>query len=286
MIAFAALLFALFLIDRASLFLPPCGPYEQHGNASDEDSNDEYCAKREGIVVAGVEALGSLKPEWWTAAATVVICAFTVLLAYATVGLQRLGGQQARTMRQSMRISARAARAAQASADAASEAVALSDKTSLHQLRAYIGVVGGRIQMDMQDRLHISLEAMNRVQTPARDVEYWIDAEVRASDARQPGPALTKLSMKWTMAPGAMWTLRCLPIEVGTPTAEDIRWGKRQLIIWGAITYRDVFQPETERKSTFCYSRGVALSLRPDAIPPRTKWIWEIDPCESGNEST
>jgi hypothetical protein len=78
-IAFVVTFLALALIDRASLFVQPCGigggGYSEKGNPGDDD-----CAIRQAIVLAGFEWLREQPPEFWTALATIAVAFFTLTL--------------------------------------------------------------------------------------------------------------------------------------------------------------------------------------------------------------
>jgi hypothetical protein len=86
-IATGCALLALILIDRASLFLPPCfAEFTTYKSSHEESKHDDYCTERKGIIVAGVKTLYSLPPEIWTALATIAIAGFTATLWWATIG--------------------------------------------------------------------------------------------------------------------------------------------------------------------------------------------------------
>jgi len=78
----------LFAIDRASLIIAPCSEYGSAQN-NDDGPNNNYCAARKGLIVAGIEWLADVKPEVWTALATVAIAAFTLTLWLSTDGMLR-----------------------------------------------------------------------------------------------------------------------------------------------------------------------------------------------------
>lgn len=84
----AATIFALALIDRVSLLIAPCG-YGGGGYNEQENPNDDNCAIRQGIVIAGFQWLHEEPPEIWTALATLAIAAFTATLWWSTRGLLR-----------------------------------------------------------------------------------------------------------------------------------------------------------------------------------------------------
>ncbi len=75
----------LILVDRASLFFPPCFTYRLSPQESHTiETHKDYCSSRDSLIVAGVKTLYSLPPEGWTALATIVIASFTATLWWAT----------------------------------------------------------------------------------------------------------------------------------------------------------------------------------------------------------
>jgi hypothetical protein len=225
-----------------------------------------------------------------TAAATVFIALFTLALWRST---DRLWGASERQTR----IARRSSMAAVVAAKASKKAVAQSEQTSVNQLRAYMGIFRGAILVSVQDKIRIHLDVMNRGQTPARDVEFFMRAEIRDPEDWKPGPMGEKFKAKWTIAPGAYWTIR-FPYEAERKDSEagaftkeevsDVDAGRKQLIIWGQVTYRDVFFPKTEeRTTTFCYRRGDVMRFsEQEATTMRVKKAWEPVPCVGGNGSS
>jgi hypothetical protein len=90
--AFAAFV-ALFLIDRASLLVAPCSEYGS-SQGDQKATNDDNCAAREGIIVAGIKAIADIEPEVWTALATIAIACFTLTLWLSTNKLWKAGEKQ------------------------------------------------------------------------------------------------------------------------------------------------------------------------------------------------
>jgi hypothetical protein len=79
------------------LLVAPC----EYGNTkNNEKSTSHYeCTAREGVIIAGTEWLAELKPEVWTALATIAIAAFTGTLWWATLGTPRATNQTIRLTR-------------------------------------------------------------------------------------------------------------------------------------------------------------------------------------------
>ena len=74
---------ALVLVDRASLLVAPCG-VGGGGYSDQKNPNDDNCAVREGIIIAGIEWLSDRSPETWTAIASLAIAIFTLTLWRST----------------------------------------------------------------------------------------------------------------------------------------------------------------------------------------------------------
>ncbi len=82
-IALAITLAALALIDRASLLIAPCSVGDSE-TGYQKSAEDDYCAVRDGIVIAGIKRLSDTSPEAWTALATIAVAAFTLTLWLAS----------------------------------------------------------------------------------------------------------------------------------------------------------------------------------------------------------
>jgi hypothetical protein len=62
---------------------------EKSNNANqNERGSDQGCAEYEGIIIAGVEHLKAVKPEWWSALGAIVVAVFTGTLWWSTDRLQ------------------------------------------------------------------------------------------------------------------------------------------------------------------------------------------------------
>jgi hypothetical protein len=82
-VAMIATFAALFVVDRTSLLIAPCGEYSSaEGNQKPADNDN--CTVREGIIVAGIERLRETPPDVWTALATIAIATFTLTLWLST----------------------------------------------------------------------------------------------------------------------------------------------------------------------------------------------------------
>jgi hypothetical protein len=145
----AIFLVALFVIDRASMFAPPCFPFRFHVLDSskqnyDNRSNQEYCAEREGIIVAGLSVIYDAKPEVWTALATIGIAFFTYFLKRSTDKMWSASENQIQEMRNIAAIQARQMRAS--IREATKSAQTALDQTELAKIgifdleRAYLSV--------------------------------------------------------------------------------------------------------------------------------------------------
>jgi hypothetical protein len=92
LVAIAITAIALFAIDWASSIIPCVIDYPrptQSEQTKEKQSNEKPCTYSGGIVVAGLKFIRDMKPDEWTAAATVVIALFTTILGLFTVSLAR-----------------------------------------------------------------------------------------------------------------------------------------------------------------------------------------------------
>jgi hypothetical protein len=190
----------------------------------------------------------------------------TALLAYITYGLVTAGQEQTKTTRA--------------------------------QLRAYVGILGGSIVLKNNYAVSVEIYARNQGQTPAHDVEHFIDVGFNDLGDYSPGPIGTVFPQKWVMAPQALWTLLHPPAERHSwdpaserfnpdeDGAQAFEMDMKELIVWGRIAYRDVFSHTSNRETLFCYRAGAAASLRVGDTAAGIKRRWELEPCAEGNTST
>lgn len=153
-IALLITILALALIDRASLFVAPCGP--GGGSYSDQKGYEkDDCATHEGIIVAGIEWLFDSPPEIWTALASLMIAVFTGTLWYSTDKLWRSGEKQIRLSRaialrqrldtqEQLRIAKEAADAAKDAAEASAQQVKIAENALTQLERPYVFIFGVR----------------------------------------------------------------------------------------------------------------------------------------------
>lgn len=129
-IGLAIALLSLGVIDRASLLIAPCG-IGGGGYSDQESANDDNCATREGIIVAGVEWLREQAPEFWVAIASFAIAVFTGTLWYSTDKLWRAGERQIRTSRQIATIQAHQTRISNREARRVADATSLNARAAV-----------------------------------------------------------------------------------------------------------------------------------------------------------
>jgi len=151
----------------------------------------------------------------------------------------------------------------------------------------------------MPPTITIELTAKNQGQTPAREVRQFINAEARQFGNAHPGPIGAMSQDNWVMTPGTTWPLRFPdrerrradgsaesslgfdPTEVRA-VAED----EREIIVWGRLTYLDVFPESNPRESLFCYRNGRRLALTEEEQRLGVEIKWEPEVCAIGNRST
>lgn len=129
-IALAMTILVLALIDRASLIVAPCGP-GAGAYSNQKGYEDDNCATREGIVVAGVEWLRQQPPDFWTALSSILIAIFTGTLWISTDKLWHSGERQIKTSRQIAAIQARQTRTSNKQAARAADAAEKSTRSAI-----------------------------------------------------------------------------------------------------------------------------------------------------------
>jgi len=184
----------------------------------------------------------------------ILMVVFTAVIA--TTGIlgtiifnNQLGAMQAQLneMKAAREDTKRSADAAIASSDAAKSAVKLSEITAERQLRAYVSVVSGSMQLvslvegGFGVKVHIELK--NSGQTPGYNFSTWIrKPEILSPDAL-PFTAPTPLSERAgasiigpNTAVGLEWII---PIDL--VTAQEVGSGEKKLFVWGGSDFIDAF---------------------------------------------
>lgn len=166
---------------------------------------------------------------------------FTAALVFATFALFVSGERN-------VEVAGRSADAARESAVAAKKAVELSDRTAQLQLRAYVTLVAGKIQVVNVTQggraIQITIELKNSGQTPGYQFTTWIKPpQILDKDAVPFGPATpigerTGVSI---IGPGSnvamTWILAATEDELADLLAE-----KKKLFVWGGADYTDIFK--------------------------------------------
>jgi hypothetical protein len=206
-----------------------------------------------------------------SAAAAIVVAAFTILLAWktaglsaATRGLQDFARIQSEDAKYSIAEAARAARAMESvaasldvnarmivqSVDTNKEIASWQREFGQRQMRAYLSVVGGAGIYQERER-NIRFEAKPRIVnsglTPANDVRYVAKAQIvevvaafgesfdfDLGEPLQSGPAL---------GPRESLNMSSIVSDyVDDAEVAAIKGGsQRRLFVWGKVTYRDIF---------------------------------------------
>jgi hypothetical protein len=180
----------------------------------------------------------------------VIVGGFQALLFY----------YQLRLIRKSLLDTREAAEAAKDSALAASNSVALAERTAQRQLRAYITVeIGSGCNQGGKRKLFFEFRPVikNVGQTPAYDVEVISKVSVMPL----PIPAdynfsLVPSPIKSVMTLGPQqnrFTAVVLGKKLSLSELREIRNAKNKAIhVYGTVTYRDVF--DVWRHTNYCYS--------------------------------
>jgi hypothetical protein len=227
----ALLLAVLFVIDRGSRFLPPCafmlyGGGQDYQNAAEKD----YCAERDGIVVAGAmaafEIVKEVKPEAWTALATIAIAIFTLTLKLATDKLWTAGRDALVTTERAF--------------------------VWLNEFYTDDWIVSPRAQSFEFSRLILKLQWRNSGDTPTRDMAVQVDW------TDLPGDLPTDFTYNYRNPPFRMFlapqaTEWSEPVRITSATANTALRGNTNIYIWGRVDYRDIFDDTPPRFTEWCY---------------------------------
>ncbi len=198
-----------------------------------------------------------------TAVATVVMAVFTGRLWFST---EKLWGEAKAT-----------SEIANRSAKAAEDTVLKMEDTAKKELRAYLGVIRGHIEMysaifgTSKTRYKVFVDIANSGQTPAKNVRRAVDAKLLTPDHRV--FESTVENNNWVIAPnGPYWSL----VKILDLTNEDVvavNNKKMSIFIWGKAIYEDIFGREHE------------LGFRYKTSDPRLPQGWYFEPEPEGNYS-
>lgn len=111
------------------MLVAPCGP-GGGSRVGQEGYQDDNCATREGIIIAGIEWLREQPPEAWTALSSLLIAIFTGTLWYSTDKLWRAGDRQIVTSRKIAAVQARQTRVSNREAQRAANAAERSARAA------------------------------------------------------------------------------------------------------------------------------------------------------------
>jgi hypothetical protein len=162
----------------------------------------EYPAYEQAKPHGGEQDILSALWHWATHDAagffTIVLCVITGLLAWVTYFL----------FIATRKIALDANETGERSLAASTTATDLARKTAEHQLRAYLGVVGGAICVTRNRELSVVLFVRNLGQTPAHNVRQFVSAEMREFESDAPGEMGEVGADNWVMSPGTTWPVR------------------------------------------------------------------------------
>lgn len=217
---------------------------------------------------------GRYRPSWdryIELFATVVIAIFTAVLWWTSNGQWKEMERQRKTMEETLETTKTAA-------DATRDAVKLADKTAERQLRAYIAVVSGGMQVVTLTQgglgIGIHIELKNSGQTPGYDFTTWIKKPEILDKDVVPFGAPTPIEQRngtSIVGPGASvhinWTLPITETDLAA-----IQSGAKNVFVWGGADYRDIFEQkryfifrDTNAQGHFT-SIGNVLALAPHKL--------------------
>jgi hypothetical protein len=160
-----------------------------------------------------------------------------------------------------------------------------SNDSSQKELRAWLGPLSGSIEVDDAGYISITIHVHNVGKTPAHDVRQYIAVW---DEAASPHPLTEAVlpsarEQKYVLPPTGRYSI-WYPLEGLDQPLRGIRGRKPSIVIYGKVTYRDVFQqPGTpDRKLVFAYRSGQRYT-EPGI---GTRLIWYPEPLAEGFEST
>jgi hypothetical protein len=282
-VAVAAVVFALLLIDRASLLIAPCG-IGGSGYSEHKSPNDDNCAIREGIVVAGIEWLSDRPPEVWTALATIAVALFTGTLWLSNEKATRLAQRMSVIARRQMLISGQ-----QTDIQRKQHALGGLQFLATHRPKLRIrhvildesaGDVLGFIPWDHGDEIKGSLIVVNAGGTKATIIEsryriFFTQTGLPAGEAPYDTTFNELLIVGQELDVGEsnaiplsdkieMWGIMA-PTEDGTRTLRRFEQENWSVYVMGQIRYRD--EGGVERFMGFCRKRMRNGRYRPVKSP-------------------
>ena len=167
---------------------------------------------------------------------------------------KRTADRQASEMQASLRI-------AQESADAAKKMAVTMEDTAERQLRAYALVSHVKIVNDPEpghSGQWVYIEIRNFGQTPATDISYSADMQIREMPLLPPLLVIDPLIKRQTVGvlpPDDPFVARIeIPLLEGNGDGHDIVQGTHALYVFGKFRYKDAFN--RERDTPFCYMRS------------------------------
>lgn len=239
-VAFAlAIIFGcLVIFDLAFSLAATCPSQSPEQKPISTHSPQKQCKLSESVTyrsLAAVVHFIEYGEKFFIAAATLVIAAFTVVLAWATLGLQRAADQQRRDTRRSLIITASAARASRIAAAATKESVEEAQRAAarneelrsmLERARIYGGgmrvmqIVPGTIGGNMvvpTNSFQIHINNLGRGPAMLRRIRWGFCSADKDKMPPQPDYNAGDISFVDSVAPGAQGQLTKV-IEITNPT--------------------------------------------------------------------
>lgn len=194
-----------------SLFATCESPYQPSDPTGGKQAK-EYCSALTGPVLASGWAflywLGHVLEGYGEA----VIAVFTIVLAFATGLLWK----------------------------ATRDLVRGSEKTAERQLRAYVIIGESDIRLVEKHTLQTFIHLHNFGQTPAYDVQNWVDMRIGKPDS-PPFAQRLPFQQSTLIGPGGDYIIAPDRISISLEVPDQIRTGTKVIFIWGEVLYRDAF---------------------------------------------
>jgi hypothetical protein len=218
--------------DKEPLVIKEATTDESRTKAQHEAENEAGKASRERQIIWAT---------WAIALVTSFLMAGTVFLAFYT----------SRLWKETKRL----ARETKETGDAQ---IATITQNAQRQLRAYPGIREAKIVLS-ESEIYAEIVVINDSPTPAYEFDWGFSVRICALNAPPPKEDPLLRNLQWDMVTGAKTALnRRRKIAPGQRAA--VLSGKKKVILWGIVKYRDAFSDKRNRFIRFRYRHGKDLT--------------------------
>jgi hypothetical protein len=259
--------FFLFLgiANQISILVAPCNQFSNAKSDQDKENNtpDNECAAKDGVILQGVSMLAKIPPEWLGAISSIFIAVFTLTLWIATDRLWRISLIHARHMERSVGTARATAGAAKQSADTSERALISTQRAFVFLQTFNVYVVGNEIRvMPLWENSGV---------TPANPFRNYVNwkpfkgpppTDFAFPDLDPDGNPLPGRGQGDTFFIGPKATMFADIVRIPIDIMEEMRAGHLRMFIWGWAEYNDIFSGEKIHTSKFCREMVITDTTR------------------------